>query len=130
MSACTTLNTYSNLVSCAIGIINSVIPVIVAITVLYIIWGAFNLTKSEGEDRKKWGQVILYGVVGLFIMVSIYGIVNILVGTFGFGANSITTPNISVGVQSPVSPGNIIMSTPTNSSQAPVTSQNSPFQAP
>ena len=101
MSTCTSLTTYSNLVSCVIGIINSVIPVIVAITVLYIVWGAFNLTKSEGEDRKKWSQVILYGVVGLFIMVSIYGIVNILVGTFKFGTSTITTPSISNSIQPP-----------------------------
>ncbi len=105
MSTCASLSTYSNLVSCVIGIINSVIPVIVAITVLYIVWGAFNLTKSEGEDRKKWSQVILYGIIGLFIMVSIYGLVNILVGTFGFTVNSVTTPNFSNGIQSPNSNG-------------------------
>ena len=83
--------------------INSIIPVILAVTVLWIIWSAFNLTKSDGEEaRKEWRNAILYGVVGLFVMVSIYGFVNILIGTFSFGGNNqITTPDISKHINAP-----------------------------
>ena len=92
----------STVTGCAMSIINSVIPVVVAITVLWIIWGAFNLTKSEGADRNKWRDVILYGIVGLFVMISIYGFVNLLSGTFSFGGNNtINVPNISNSIKSP-----------------------------
>ena len=101
MNSCTTLTTLSNLKDCTVGIINSVIPIIVALTVLWIIWGAFSLTKSEGEDRKKWRDVILYGIIGLFVMVSIYGLVNILTGTFKFTGTGITAPNISNSIKAP-----------------------------
>ena len=84
ISACGTLSTggFASVAQCAIGILNTIIPVIVALTVIYVIWGAFGLTRSDGEDRKKYRDIILYGILGLFIMVSIYGLVNILTGTF------------------------------------------------
>ena len=102
MVACTSLNTYANLVTCTLGIINSIIPIIIAITVVWVIWSAFNLTKSDGEEaRKEWRNAILYGIIGLFVMVSVYGLVNILVGTFGFGGGTINTPNISTHIVAP-----------------------------
>jgi len=100
MTSCTSLTTFSNLTSCVLGIINSVIPVILALTVVWIIWSAFNLTKSDGEEaRKEWRDAILYGIVGLFVMVSIYGLVNILTGTFQFGSSNITAPNVAKAIQ-------------------------------
>ena len=84
ISGCSSLSTggFASVAQCAIGILNTIIPVIVALTVIYVIWGAFGLTRSDGEDRKKYRDIILYGILGLFIMVSIYGLVNILTGTF------------------------------------------------
>ncbi len=110
MANCKNITAFSgtgaSVVNCALTLINSVIPIIVAITVLWIIWGAFNLTKSDGEEaRKEWRNAILYGIIGLFVMVSIYGFVNILIGTFSFGgSNSITTPNIATHIQAPSTP--------------------------
>ena len=101
MNTCTSLTTYSNLTGCAIGIINSIIPVLLALTVLWIIWSTFNLVKSDGDSRKEWRDAILYGIIGLFIMVSIYGLVNILTVTFQFGGSTgITAPNIGNVIQS------------------------------
>lgn len=98
IAACQTLTTsgFAGVAQCALGILNTIIPIIVAITVVYIIWGAFGLTRSEGEDRKKWRDVILYGIVGLFVMVSIYGLVAILTGTFGLSGGSLPSVQINI----------------------------------
>lgn len=97
MDKCASLSSFSNVSSCAIGILNALIPIIMAVTVVWIIWSSFNLTKSEGEDRKKWSQAILYGIIGLFVMLSIWGLVNILVGTAGLNTNIPTNeiPNLN-----------------------------------
>jgi len=103
LSSCSNLTTFQSVVSCTLAIINSIIPIIIAITVVWIIWSAFNLTKSDGEEsRKEWRNAILYGIVGLFVMVSVFGLVNILTGTFGFGGNNtINVPNISNSIRTP-----------------------------
>jgi hypothetical protein len=38
--------------------------------------------------KTKGKNLMLYGLVGFFVMVSVWGLVNILTGTFGFGNNS------------------------------------------
>jgi hypothetical protein len=96
IGACSNLvSGLSSVASCTLGILNAIIPIIVALTVVWIIWGAFGLTKSEGEDRKKWRDVILYGIVGLFVMVSIYGLVHILTGTFGLTGGGLPPVHIN-----------------------------------
>jgi hypothetical protein len=72
----------SGLVGCIVGIFNTAIGLIISAAVVYIVWGAFTMIRSE-EKREEGKKVILYGVIGLFAMVSIWGFVNILTKTFG-----------------------------------------------
>lgn len=66
------------------GILTSLIPFIIGLTVFVIIWGVFQYVVhgAEEEKRAEGQKYILYGIVGIFIMLSIWGFVNILVGTF------------------------------------------------
>jgi len=66
------------------GILNAVIPFIIGLTILVIIWGIFTyVTEASNEEKRTEArQFILYGIIGLFCMLSIWGFVNILVGTF------------------------------------------------
>ena len=124
MQTCQNITAFSGVVSCSLSIINSIIPVIIAITVVWIIWGAFGLTRSEGEGRKKWRDVILYGIVGLFVMVSVYGLVNILTGTFG-GLSGGSLPSVHITL--PGSNANTSVSVPTfNSTPLPVGTLDQP----
>ncbi|MEK7163093.1 MAG: hypothetical protein AAB775_00050 [Patescibacteria group bacterium] len=73
----------SGVVSCLIGIINSVVYILIGAAVIVTIWGALQMISSE-EKRASGRQTIIYGIVGLFCMISIWGFVNILKSTFGF----------------------------------------------
>ncbi len=66
------------------GILSAIIPFIVGLAVFVIIWGIFTyITHSaEEEKRQEAKQFILWGVIGVFFMLSIWGFVNILVNTF------------------------------------------------
>ena len=70
------------LVECAISIFNYAIYLMLSASVVYIIYGAFNMISSE-EKRDAGKQTIYYGIIGLFVMISIWGLVNILANTFG-----------------------------------------------
>lgn len=66
------------------GILENLIPFIIGLTVFAILWGIFNyiVHGDEEEKRAEGKQFVLYGIIGLFLMVSVWGLVNILVGTF------------------------------------------------
>ena len=68
-----------------VGLINNVaVPVVFALAFIVFIWGVFNYFIAGGHDeekRDKGKQLMLYGIIGFFVMVSVWGLVNILVGS-------------------------------------------------
>lgn len=65
-------------------VINAIIPFLVGLAVLIIIWGVFNYIAGAGDEEKRAQakQYIVWGVVGVFIMLSVWGLVNVLVNSF------------------------------------------------
>jgi bacteriorhodopsin len=64
---------------------NTFIQILIAFAVIWIIYNIVRYLIMGGEDdekRKKAGQAILWGVVGLFVILSIWGLVRILTNTF------------------------------------------------
>jgi hypothetical protein len=72
-------------------LLNSIIPVLLALGVVYFIWGVVNYVIADDEEAKSKGKErILYGIIGLAIIVSVWGLVQILVTTFGLSASAPT----------------------------------------
>jgi hypothetical protein len=66
------------------GILNRVVPLLIALAVVYFIWQVFAYTIAGDEEKKKEAKThIIWGIVGIFIMVSVWGLVAILQSTFG-----------------------------------------------
>jgi hypothetical protein len=74
----------------AINIINTIIvPLIFAVAFLVFIVGVFQtFILGRGDPAKvKTGQsLMLWGLIGFFVMVSVWGLVNILIGTFNLNS--------------------------------------------
>ena len=65
-------------------VLNILVPLFIAIAVVYFIWEVFQYTIAADEEKKKLAKVqMIYGIIGIFVMVSVWGLVNILQGTFG-----------------------------------------------
>jgi peptidoglycan biosynthesis protein MviN/MurJ (putative lipid II flippase) len=63
----------------AMSIITSLIPIVIGIAVLIFLWGVLKYVVAKGEDEQKEARgVMLYGIIALFVMVSVWGLVNIL----------------------------------------------------
>ena len=63
-----------------------VIPILEGLflfTFLMFVWGVVSLIRKgdEPEERQKGQQHILWGAVGMFIMISAYGIVRLIANT-------------------------------------------------
>jgi len=81
------------------------VPVLFAIAFIVFLWGAFKtfIVGANSEEVKDEGKnLMLWGLIGFFVMVSIWGLVNILTGTVSFGNNTGVTggtpkANVNVG---------------------------------
>ena len=87
-----TVNNLSDAGSRVISVINTVlVPVLFAIAFIVFLWGAFQtfiVGANDEEVKEKGKNLMLWGLIGFFVMVSIWGLVNILTGTVIFGNNS------------------------------------------
>lgn len=85
------VNNLSDVGSLIINIINNIIvPVLFALAFIVFLWGAFLtfIAGAQSDETKTRGKnLMLWGLIGFFVMVSIWGLVNILTGTISFGNN-------------------------------------------
>jgi hypothetical protein len=93
LSEVTNVNTLSNRL---LGIGSIFTYILVAVAVIYIIWNVVQyFIKPNGGDRSAAGMNILWGIVGLFVIVSIWGLVNIFTNTFKTAPTNQPIPNLS-----------------------------------
>jgi len=84
------------------GLLNSIVPILVLLGVVYFVWGVVRFVIADGEEAKTKGKdQIIYGLIGLAIIIGMWGFVNIIVNTFGFSAGQLNAPTVqNLGVQS------------------------------
>ena len=65
-------------------VLNPLITLAFAIALLVFFIGIFQFINSETADskREQGKKKILWGLVGMFIMISAYGLIRIVLGTF------------------------------------------------
>ena len=63
----------------------SLIPLMIAAAVLIFFWGIIKYIKAAGDATEKAASrsIMIWGIVALFVMVSVWGLVGILSGTLG-----------------------------------------------
>ena len=65
-------------------ITNVAVPVVFALAFIVFIWGIFLYFIAGGHDEEKKASgksLMLYGIIGFFVMVSVWGLVHILTGS-------------------------------------------------
>lgn len=75
-----------NLANMILFVINSVlVPVIFALAFIVFLWGVFKKyiwSHGDPEAVKEGHQLILWGLIGFVVMISIWGLVNVVANTF------------------------------------------------
>lgn len=65
-------------------IVTAVIPLIFALAFMFFLWGVFKFMRASDAKAKQDSQkLIWWGLIGLFVMVSVWGIIRILGMTLG-----------------------------------------------
>lgn len=81
---------------CAVSLMNVAVYFLIAAAFIFTLYGSLRFIGAEGESRSEWRRVMTYGIISLFVMVSIWGIVNLLTNTFGLNNESIKAPKIEI----------------------------------
>jgi hypothetical protein len=85
----------SGLITDVSDIIGKLIPLVIGIAVLVFLWGVLRYVVAKDEDAQKEARgVMLYGIIALFVMVSVWGFVNILGDSiFGNDSSALDAPD-------------------------------------
>ncbi len=94
------MNATGNLISrFGTYIVDPLLLVIFAAGFFMFMWGLFQfmVNSSNGESVEDGKRHMIYGTIGMFIMVSVYGIIALLDSTFGLNISSqnISTTNVN-----------------------------------
>ncbi len=73
------MNNLTQLISFAGDILNRVIPVLIALALVIFFWGLIQYIRTHKAGK----DIMIAGLVGLFIMVSVWGIIRIAQNTLG-----------------------------------------------
>ena len=83
-------------------ILNIVIPILIVIATIVFIWGIISYILSAGSDerKKEAKNLIIWGLIGLFVIVAMWGLVTVIGSTFGVSETVI--PGAPGGLPFPV----------------------------
>ena len=88
--------TLLNTLALANTVLNAAIGLFITLAIVVFFWGLIKYLVNAGEEKSEGLQIMFYGVVAIFVMVSIWGIIRLLQSTFQVTS---TSPVIPQGIQ-------------------------------
>lgn len=67
------------------NLVDTIIPLFMVIAVAVFLWGIIRYITSAGDEEKQKAArgYIIYGLIGIFVMVAFWGIITVVASTFG-----------------------------------------------
>ena len=86
-----------DLLALANTFLNALIGLFITLAIVVFFWGVIKyLTSASGENASEGLKLMFFGVIAIFVMVSIWGIIRLLQNTFKVTGND---PIIPRGIQ-------------------------------
>lgn len=94
---------FKRVVEEVVSVLVIVAPLLFVLTVLMFFWGLskFILNSGNEADLTKGKNYMIWGIIGLFVLLSAGAIINLVSGDLGLGGNSGILPTIPTGVTKP-----------------------------
>jgi len=81
-------------------IVSRAIPILVGLALIYFIWGLIRYVIGGSEEERENGKKMMWwGIVALFVIVSIWGIVAYIANILGVTQTTTVTPPTVGGLQ-------------------------------
>ncbi|MDD4803688.1 MAG: hypothetical protein PHN69_00760 [Candidatus Pacebacteria bacterium] len=89
------VTSFRTLLETVVGcVFTPLVYLIIGLSVVIFLWGVFKFIRSDGEDKSSGREFMFWGIVGIFVMVSVWGLVNILSYAFLLDNSSIKVREI------------------------------------
>ncbi len=72
-------------------IVNPLIIFMFSLALMYFLYGVldFFINSSSAGEKDTGKQHMMWGIVGMFLMIAVFGILRLIEHTFGLGANDL-----------------------------------------
>ena len=76
------------------ALIRSLFPVALTLALLFLFWGLAKFILSSGDEKahEAGKNILLWGVVTMFVLVSIWGIITFFSDSFGISRGGVCPP--------------------------------------
>lgn len=81
-------NTILDLLVLASRFLNGVIGLFITLAIVVFFWGLIQYLLQVGEKKSEGLSIMVWGVLAIFVMVSLWGIIRVLQSTFGVQNNA------------------------------------------
>ncbi|MFA6586161.1 MAG: pilin [Candidatus Paceibacterota bacterium] len=88
--------TIQKVICIAGNILDIIIPILVVLGIVYFVWGVITFVIADDEESKEKGRnKIIFGIIGLVVIVAMWGLVGLVTNTFGLnGGADISVPTV------------------------------------
>jgi len=86
-----------DLISLISRVISSLIPIVASLALLYFFWGLAQFIFASGNevDSKKGKEMMFWGIIALFVMLSVWGLINLLSDTLDLENSPLPVPSLN-----------------------------------
>ncbi|MFH1608853.1 MAG: hypothetical protein ABH951_02430 [Patescibacteria group bacterium] len=94
-----TQGTIQDIICRAGNVLDILIPILIVLGVVFFVYGVVMYMIGKDEEAKKKGKdKIIYGIIGLVVIVAMWGLVGIITRTFGLENSTvdITIPSLPI----------------------------------
>ena len=89
--------TFQNILGQVKSILDLVIPIVITLAVIYFLWGLAKFLTSAGDSEKheEGRNIMIWGVIAIFVIVSFWGLVRVIQNTFSItNTGSLQLPKV------------------------------------
>ena len=66
--------------------LNGLIGILITLAIIVFFWGLVQYLVNVGEQKAEGLKIMFYGLIAIFVMVSIWGILRLMQATFGISS--------------------------------------------
>ncbi|MCF7835688.1 MAG: hypothetical protein K9M15_01025 [Candidatus Marinimicrobia bacterium] len=90
-------NTLTDVITTIGEMIDTIIPILMTLVVAVFLWGIVKYVTAGGDAEKEKSArgYIIYGLIGIFVLVAFWGIVKMFASTFGVDTGG-TLPEVEI----------------------------------